>query len=249
MSRSDQIRDNYFKQLETAELIKSFVYWITVFLAFYPSYREYIPELYRFYVSFASILMVISYWGIGFIARIYLSPRANDARAKEFISTAFGFELIHHRTDGYYNNNESEGFKKMALMLLENSFFTKEILKKMLFPERIKIVSYFILWLILFRSSSFDTLSTVTTLFFSEEVVSNWFRMEWQRMKTEKIFDELSGVVRAGNNHFTAISSINSLITYETAKSLSGILLSSKVFNDNNARLSNEWDIIRAPLE
>ncbi|MGJ0490064.1 hypothetical protein [Methylobacter sp.] len=248
MSRSDQVRDNYFKPLETAESIKNKAYYLTVALSFYPSYSELIPESYRLYVSYLSIVMVVFYWAIGFISRIYLSPRANDARAKEFISTAFGVELIHHRTDGYYNNDEPEGYKKMALMILENSFFTKEILKKMAIPERIKFGVYFVLWLILFRISSFDILSTATTLFFSEEVVSNLFRIEWQRMKTEKIFDELINSVRLSDSQSITVPAIDSLVAYETSKSLSGILLSSKIFNENNARLSNEWDRIRESL-
>lgn len=82
------------------------------------------PKLYQ-WVQILLCLIVIFIFTLDIFVRIYLKPRAEDMRLKDFLSHAYSIPLLHDQTVSYYNNNETEPFRKIAAQLLENSLHSK----------------------------------------------------------------------------------------------------------------------------
>jgi len=250
--RNDPIRENYYKPMETVETVSSLVFYASAVLSFSPVFIEH--EKYPIVANITMVLFVLSviiYAILGAISRLYLFPRAEEARRKEFLSSAMGVELIHERTTGYYNNDEKKTFQRLAMMLLEDSFFTMRILRAMALGIRCKTGLYFCIWLVFLisREPSLESLTLVTIAIFSEEIISRWLRFEWQRMKVEKIYQEIRSMLqlRPIESKCKAYT-IDGLISYESAKAVGGILLSAKKFEQLNPVLTEEWERIKIGL-
>jgi hypothetical protein len=118
--------------------------------------------------------------------------------------------------------------------------------------ERTKILVYGTLWLIcvLNRRTDLGIVVAASQAVFSEQVLSKWVRLEWLRMRFEKTFDDVYKLFqsRPPMPKFNAMT-LDALSMYETAKSNAAITLSSKIFQELNARLSAEWDVIKAALK
>jgi hypothetical protein len=111
---------------------------------------------------------------------------------------------------------------------------------------------YVVLWTVVIanRNTPIDFVLVGCQVLFSEEIVSSLVRLEWLRAKSEKIFDSMFrhlSVSSPATPAFTA-SVIEFLVCYENHKAASNVTLSSETFNANNARLSAEWDRMRASL-
>ena len=195
---------------------------------------------------------VLALFVIGLTSRLYLTPRAEDKRRQDFFSSACGIDLIHQKTDGYYNNDFKDPIKRMAAQVLENSFFSKAIALRMAKWERTKIVVYAVLWLIclLYRRTDLGIVVAASQAVFSEQVLARWIRLEWLRMRFEKTFDDVYKLLQAQPSvgKFNAMT-LDALSMYETAKSNAAITLSSRIFEELNRSLSAEWDSIKAALK
>jgi hypothetical protein len=248
-NRYDPINKKYYRPLEIVESINSWVFYLSAVLSFAPIFIdkiEYPTLIDNVIILFA--ISVIIYAILGSISHLYLLPRAQEARHKEFLSTAMGIELIHERTVGYYNTDKEEKFQRLGMMLFENTFFTMQILQKMAFGIRLKTFIYIFIWFfaLFLRKTSLDWLSLATIVIFSEEILSRWLRLEWQRNKIENIYNEIRKTLQSRptkQKHIVFI--MDSLISYENAKSVGGILLSSKIFEKMNPSLTIEWERIK----
>lgn len=250
-NRDDPIRRNYFRPLEVAESISGWLFYLGAAISFAPLVINQInhPKLYSgALVAFSTIVVMI--FIAGNATRLYFFPRAEDARRKEFISNTFGFDLIHHRTTGYYNNDETDPQRRMGLSVLENLFFTKTILRKMAPFARAKVLIYALAWLVvvLYRETPSDWIATAAQVIFSE-ILSRWLRLEWARARAERIYDASHRLFQSSpdpNRLFPY--ALEAFGEYETGKALGGILLSQSVFQKNNQVLSAEWELVKRGL-
>jgi hypothetical protein len=183
---------------------------------------------------------------------LYLTPRAEDKRRQDFFSSACNVNLIHQQTDGYYNNDFKDPIKRMAAQVLENSLFSKEIALRMARRERIKVVVYALIWLVLLlnRRTDLGWIVAASQAIYSEQILSKLFRLEWLRIRFEKTFDDVFRLFQTKPSvaQFNA-HALNALSMYETAKANAGITLSSTIFDDLNPTLSTEWDKVKACLK
>lgn len=110
---------------------------------------------------------------------------------------------------------------------------------------------YFFVWIvaILWRETPLDWLSTAAQVIFSEEIISRWLRLEWARNRVETIYESSHSLFQQNppKDKLTAYT-IAALVDYESGKALGGILLSQKLFNENNKSLSAEWEVVKAGL-
>jgi len=196
-------------------------------------------------------ISVVAMFVLGMILRLYLIPRAEDKRRQDFFSSACGVSLIHQQTEGYYNNDFKDPIKRIAAQVLENSFFSKEIALRMARRERIKIVIYALVWLVLLHNRRTDLgwIVVASQVIFSEQILSKWFRLEWLRIRFEKSFDDVYKLLqtRPSVTQFNA-HALDALSMYETAKANAAATLSSKIFDSLNASLSAEWEKVKATL-
>jgi hypothetical protein len=250
--RNDPIQADYFRPLETAESASSWLFYLGAFASFAPLLidRTAHPKLYQGALV-VFVLAVVLVFITGTAIRLYFFPRAEDARRKEFLSNTFGFDLIHQRTTGYYNNNETDPHKRMGLLVLENLFFTKAILREMAPAVRAKAFIYLFAWLgvLLWQDIPLDCIAAAAQVLFSEEIIIRWLRLEWLRSRSERIYDGIHRLFQsnpAADKLFAY--AVDAFGDYESGKTLGGILLPQKIFDRLNPTLTAEWEMVKKGL-
>ena len=252
MSEADPIRKNYYNAVEHAEQLSSVLFYLGALSSFAALLinREALPDLYdAVMVTFG--VVVIAMFGVGLILRLYLTPRAENRRRQDFISSAFRVSLVHQQTDGYYNNECKDPIKRMAAQVLENSLFSKTITLRMAQSERIKIAIYVVLWLFILHNRRTDIgwIVAASQAIFSEQIVAKWLRLEWLRTRYEKTFEDVYRLfqTKPAVSVFRA-QALDAFALYETAKANAAVALSSKHFDTLNDELSDEWNGIKTTL-
>lgn len=252
-NRADPISTKYFVPVERAEKASAGLFYANAVA----SLAVLVIDKIAHPIIYASIqtlfgLLVFTSFVLGLVTKLYLVPRGADKRVSDFVSAAFSVSLTPDRTAGYYNNTAADPTRRSALQLLENCYFTKEIVRLMCKRQRVIVSVYVVLWIIvmIYRDAPMDFVLVAIQVVFSEQIVSSIVRMEWLRSRTERIFDALFRQLNTTSQYGPCFSAyvIEQLVCYENAKATSNITTSSKIFHANNARLSGEWDRIRGSL-
>ncbi|MBK9130611.1 MAG: hypothetical protein IPM20_03065 [Gammaproteobacteria bacterium] len=252
MSRSDPIRTNYYTAVQTFEVMSDVSFYLGALLSYLVLVinRGTHPDAYSLILLLFGIT-VIALFSFGIMLRLYLVPRAEDNRRLDFFSSACNVSLIHQQTEGYYNNNFTDPIKRMAAQTFENSLFSKEIVLRMVRRERYKIALYALIWVVLLfnRRTELGWIVAVTQTIFSEQIFSKWLRLEWLRTRHEKTFTDFYKLfqTRPPVTTFNALA-LEGITFYETSKANAAIILSSKIFDELNERLSAEWNSIQTKL-
>lgn len=250
--RQDPVRTGYFRAVEVFEGISDWLFLATAVFSCLVFFIDKAESPYFYGLSHGAFaVLAISLFGIGTLLKIYLIPRAEDARRQDFISNAFGVPLSHKLSIGYYNNNLTDPIRRAAAQLLENSFFSKSISIYMARNERLMVAGYMLVWLLalLYRSTDIGLVAIASQVVFSEQILSRWLRLESLRMRYERTYDEAYRLLqsKAAPNVFRArVFEIFGF--YETAKVSSGIILSAALFEKLNPELSKEWEEIKVRL-
>lgn len=252
MSRSDPIRVNYFDALEKTERVADGLFYAAAALSIISLFVDKsTPILYDVVLTVFAIT-VLGLFGVGLAVRLYLTPRAEDGRRRDFFSSACGVNLSHQQTDGYYNNEFTDPIRRMAAQVFENSHFSKAIARRMARTERIKFGVYAALWLacLIYRRMDIGIVVAASQAVFSEQVVSKLARLEWLRARFETTYETMYNLFQSkpAKAQFSAIT-LDTLSMYETAKSNAAVTLSSKLFGEMNDELSKEWEQIKAVLK
>jgi hypothetical protein len=252
MSRSDPIRSNYYDSVERFEKLSDLLFYVSAALSLVSLFVDKTtPGLYAIVLT-AFGLAVIALFVVGLFLRLYLTPRAEDGRRKDYFSKAFGVNLTHQQTNGYYNNDETDPIRRMGAQLLENSHFSKAIIKRMARFERARVAAYAVLYLICIfnRQTDIGIVLAASQAVFSEQVLSKWLRLEWLRARCETTYDSMYRLFAGPppRSQFTAMT-LESMAMYETAKSSAGITLSSTHFREMNGALSADWEIVKKAVK
>lgn len=250
-TREDPIRKTYFRQVETAEATSTVVFYAGAVLSFMPLI---VDKSHATLNAIAITLFVLAALGqtlLGAITRHYLLPRAETARRKDFVSNAFGFNLTHERTIGYYNNSETEPFKRMALLTLENLHATKNILRKMAPAARAKVALYAMAWvaLVVWRRTPIDWVVAAAQVVLAEDIIARWLRLERALSRADDLYEHTYQLFQsqAAPDRIQAYA-LAAFVEYEASKSSNAILQPTKLFEDLNPSLSSEWERIRSGL-
>src|SRR5437773_7446075 len=186
------------------------------------------------------------------ITTIYQTEGNRILRASQ-LSDAFGVGIGEPIRDGYYNNALPKTALRLAATTLENTFFTKEILLRMLTKERIKNCIYFILLVALFacRWTSTSWLLMLAQTVFSADLILNWIRLERFRIRANRVHAHLEQffLQRGDAGQPSGIAILLAAFTdYECAKDEAVIPLDQKVFERLNPALSKKWEGIKQRL-
>lgn len=252
MSKFDPIRAKYFDVIETVESVVRAVFYVNACLSITALLisQDKWPLSYRIVVvTFAVSALFL--FACDIVLRCYLQPRAERKRRQDFVSAAFGADLIHQRTDGYYNNDCRDPVRRLAAQTLENSLFSKSIAGRMARRERIHIAAYTIIWLLCVfnRQTDLGLVVAASQVVFGQQIVLRWVQLEWSRICFERTFDDLYSLFlsKPPIAKFNPIA-VDALLNYETAKASAAVTLSSKVFDEINPSVTEEWQKIRASL-
>ena len=182
---------------------------------------------------------------------LVLFPKGENKRVSDFIDSAYSTNLSgRDKTEGYYNNAETDHMRRIAFQCLENTFYTQEISSLMLKAVRPISIFYFLIWLpcVIYRGSDLDWLVVLSSVLFSEEVFSKWIKLEWLKYKSVSFYDDIHRMIQTSRDETFAPATIEKCLMYEKLKATASILLCSKIFKENNERLASEWDSIRQSL-
>lgn len=253
-ARLDQIRERYYRPLELAESCADWIFLIVAILSILALAveRKTNPDIYDF-VQGAFVIGVVALFLLGLAVRLYWMPRAEDKRRQGLLSDSFGVAITHEQVTGYYNNDQTNPVMRLGASLMENSFFSKRILLAMARGERVRIGLYVLVWLIalLHRATDLALVAAMAQAIYSEQIISRWVRLEWIRIRFERVYDHLYRLLQTTtdfNRDEFRIRVLEEFGEYETSKGHGGIMLSKKVFERLNPELSAEWEQIRKQL-
>jgi hypothetical protein len=254
MPKVDTVGDNYYKPLELAESIGGGLFWIVSVLSIGTLFvdKSAYPALFAS-LQIAFLVLALLFFVQGQAQKLYFFPRAEDKRRQELLSNSYGVSLTSEETVGYYNNEQTNPLKRLAASIMESAFFTREIARKMLVGQRTKTLGYLVVYLIVIsvRSTNLELLTVAAQVLFSEDIISRWLRMEWLRVRSEQVYQNLHSLF-SSKQPFSRVGTQSQAIDlfsfYETTKSTAAILLSSRIFHKHNARLTQEWDQARTRL-
>lgn len=249
----DLISKNY-ACIERTEQISKWIYWFGAVLSIILllGNSQFSKNVYFELTQNVFLASIIILFILNLILRFYMVPRAEESRIKDFLSSAYGVNLISVPTSGYYNNNATQPIHRLALQLLENTFFTKRIIAEELIPIRWQIGLYVFALLIVFVSTKINCewKLIVCGIFFGEEVLSKYIRMEWLRIRADHIYEDMHRIFcNEPNNVMLEIQVLEKFSIYERIKSMLAVTLSSRYFNKLNDGLSREWTDICKNLE
>jgi hypothetical protein len=254
MPKVDTVGDNYYKPLELAETIGGWLFWIVSALSILTLFVDKVAYSLVFDIlQIVFLVFALLFFVQGQAQKMYFFPRAEDKRRQELLSNSFGVSLTNEETVGYYNNDQTNPLKRLAASIMESTFFTREIVRKMLIGQRAKILGYLVVYVVVIssRSTNLELLAMAAQVLFSEDIISRWLRMEWLRFRSEQVYENFHRLF-SSNQSFSRVAAQSQAIDlfsfYETTKATAAILLSSPVFHLHNARLTQEWDQIRGRL-
>lgn len=250
MTREDPIGPEFYVPLAVAERISDAAFYTAAALSIIVLLVDKAsqPTLYgTIQATFA--VAVVGFFVSGIVTRTYFATRAHSSRFADFVSNAFSVPLVPSRSEGYYHTPAGDPFIRMGASVLENTLFTKSILRRMLRFERSRICVYVLAWLwaAIYRATDLELLAVAAQVLFSEQLLSRWVRMEWLRSRVERLYDDLYALIQSSSDsrrkEFRA-RVIEALIRYETSKAQAAVSLSSRVFNKLNPELSLKWQSV-----
>lgn len=251
----DPIRARYYRPLELAEAFSDGLFWVVAILSIgaLAVERSTNPKLYDL-VQGAFVIGVLGVFFLGQGIRLYWTPRAEDKRRQDLLSNSFAVAITHEQTSGYYNNEQTNPVRRLSASILENSFFSKNIALKMAHRERVRMVFYAAVWLIalLNRSTDLALGAAMAQAIFSEQIIAKWIRLEWLRMRFERVHEGMYRLIQTTTNFNKdafRVRVLEAFGEYETSKGYGGITLSAKLFEQLNPSLSIEWSQIRQALK
>jgi hypothetical protein len=252
--RIDEL-EKYYKPIETIDEWNNRIFWISAILSIVVFFKTQIPWSVlqdlpeTLFIATAIIHLVLSVY-----VRFYLFPVAEHKRRRQLLSDSFAVPLITETTQKYYNNDITPSVARLGANVLENTLFAKNLTDKMAVKERLKVFSYFLVWILalVWRSTNLGLLVIVTQTLFSSEIIENWIRLELLYRETENIYNELYNKFLHKTNLSSSdgiASVLDAFATYESIKSMTGVRQLRSIFVTVNPELSKEWDKIREKLE
>lgn len=254
LARQDPIGPEFYAPLGIAETISTITFYLAAVLSIAVLLIDKASQLQLYAVVQATFAVsVVAFFLSSIVIRTYFAVRAHSNRVADFVSNAFSVPLVPSPSQGYYNTAATEPFLRMGASVLENTLFTKSILKRMLRFERTRICIYVFswLWAAFNRTTDLELLAVVAQVLFSEELVSRWIRMEWLRSRVERLYDDLYALLQSTTNfeskEFRA-RVVEGVIRYETSKAQAGLSLSTRLFKKMDGDLSRQWGVLANQL-
>ena len=253
LQKVDEVGDKYYKNLSIYTWIERILFYLCASLSliiYYspPKFTPYHDCILSFYLVCSLAIFAISH-----LYKLYLFPRAEEKRSKNFYGTAYNVTLGQENTNLYYNNNFKNSQLKLALQLMENAFFTKSITSKMVIFQRLITFTYFTIWILMlsYRDIPIDFMIIFSQILFCEFIFSKTLRLELLNNQVDKIYDELLVFICNNNkidNYFSA-KIANFITHYEVIKAIAAISLSTFIFNYKCHDLKNDWIKICGKIE
>jgi len=201
------------------------------------------------YVLRANSILIISFLLMNFIID-YLLFNARKKKRLDFIDNAFGSSMTTDHSVGYFSNeNIQPGIYKLAVNGFENVFFSLNISKKMI----IKTLIINIVILFIFLSSAIFGLDNLVVLIIQlmlpAVMLQQIIKLVLLTNNLDSVYHKYCAVFNDLKNGIEPKDKIpamiNNIIEYETTLTWGNVLLSEKIYNSLNSKLSEKWEKIK----
>lgn len=246
--------DSKYKKVNYLNNLKRILFSLSLFCSLVTTFI--VDNVLKDYLLIFFIVILVSLFVVDSVLTVWLVPKIENIRKTHLLSNSFDVSLNDEKTKNYYNNTSLPSIFRLGLNVFENSLFSFEISKKMLHKERWKsIISLIILFvLVLIRSTHIEVILFIVQLLFGTSIITTWIKLEIYKSETEKIYKKcrdiylpISKEQEVTNVNLSKILDIT--IEYETLKARMGVILSTKIFNEINPRVSEKWEEIKNELK
>lgn len=233
----NDVNDDYNKCI-FLEKIVTHLFFVIIILSIINTYIN--NEIAIYFIVFLNIAYVI----ISFVNDIYFINVAESERRKTNISNSFKVNITSKKTNLYYNNQFEPSIKKMGVNSFESTLYTKNTLSKMILYNAIKTFLLGVMWIIIIaKLENVNILQITTELFFSAEVLQVLIKKIYYYFETVKLYDNFyyQFITKKYNESEDLPIILQYVLEYECLKSYSHFLLSGKIFEEDKAKLKEEW--------
>jgi len=195
-------------------------------------------------VVVGSLVFNIGYIFLTNVNEMYFFNRTENQRRKSLLKESFGVNTTLKETNKYYNNNEKHSIVKLGLNCYESAFFTKKIVDKMMPGNILKFVIIITIYVILMiKLEDMNLLLVITQTVFSSEIILYFIKLCYYKFQLDKVCKDFENIYfKIGlQNKDINVLILDTTMDYECLKSYCKILISSKIFFDNNDKWSKEW--------
>lgn len=248
MSKRDDINELY-QPSKKLGLICTLLFWMDIVLSivsvFADSQASSVITVLLIVVAF--LYMTVSVFDDG-----VLWFRAESARRKNSIQSAFDVRLDEYETEGYYNNGFDDPELAYAVNTLESVFFTNKIVTKMLPGAIIKLLFAVVALITSIRLISNDALLLIVAqAAFSTIVAEYAIRMIIFALRIKSLYDKayLEFVTFGISNYSQIVWLRYFCIEYESIKAHYRVQLSESLFEKMNPDLSEEWSALYEQIQ
>ncbi|WP_394557909.1 hypothetical protein [Priestia aryabhattai] len=140
--------DSYFQKVTNANKWTNLLFWFTVFCSIIILFTDSQPTINNV-VNIIFIAATFGYFVFSNWLSLFLLREAQNKRRIHLLSNSLGVRLDDEHTNMYYNNSEEPSIIRLSINVFENSLFTWRITEEMLKKERIKVLAYVLIWLLL----------------------------------------------------------------------------------------------------
>ena len=137
--RIDEVAKHYIPAIKLSTIV-AYLFWINVLFSFLIQFSNNFSTMVHLVICTIYVLGVIVHFSISNINNLFLIPAAERIRSAQLISNAFLTSITHERTELYYNNEYSPSFNRLGAIIMENTLFSKSIIKSMLKSDRKSVV-------------------------------------------------------------------------------------------------------------
>lgn len=246
--RIDTVK-NYFEKVTRVNRWSNFLFWISIICSFSIFFSNNVP-LVNYLLNIVFIITTVIYFLISNYLILFLLREAQAKRRINFLSNSLGVKLDDEETNLYYNNSHKPSVIRLGVNAFENTLFTWKVTEEMAKRERIKVLIYLLIWLIvvLVRNVDLNFIAIIAQTIFTTGIIVNYIKLELLRSTCKKLFNAFRQffLSNSKNKNDKAVAIILNLVfQYETIIASMGIHLSSNIFDKKNSKTIEEWENVK----
>jgi hypothetical protein len=245
--------DQYFKRVKFLDALSKYLLWgstVIVIITIFSKDQNCIPTD---WLNAINCLLVIAYFVLELITN-YQFFNASREKRTDFIDNSLGSNLSGFRSENYFTNDSiNAGIYKLAVNCFENSFFSYQISRKMIWKEwiiNVIITAIFILGASLGNKDIVVLIIQLSLPFF---LIQQAIKLTFFYSRTHDVFcyfKSLFNDLKHNKNVDSKFPEIlRNVVEYESTKAWGSILLSDSLFTKWNPQLSEDWNRLKASYD
>jgi hypothetical protein len=251
MERIDTVND-YFKPVTTVSKWSGYLFWSSVVLSFLVFFTDDNP-LYNTGANIIFIIVTAAYFVVSNWVSLFLLREAQSKRRVHLLSNALGVKLDDEHTQFFYNNSQEKSLIRLGLNVFENTLFTWRVTEEMVKTERLKVVFYLLLFILLslINGININFISIIAQTIFTTGLIVNAIKLEILRSTSKQLFYEFRQVfLMSGSQHSEKLAAtlLQLVFQYETTVASMGVHTSQKEFKKINPKYTQEWEKVKTNL-